>query len=189
MARADGSGMTIGVTPDRAVARIDWGGGVLSVASKESTEYLFRPPPPVLREVESPRDRLVLTGDFPKFGPGELFDHFTKPDLLARWWPPQAEVDLREGGAYVLAWPGRWKLLGRVASFSVGRRLVISWSFEHDPSEDRRVEVVFEPLDGGGARLWVIHSAYGEEKTEREARDGHGRSWEHFLARLRALRP
>ena len=189
MTRADGGGMPIWVTADRAVTKVDWGGGVLMVGSAESTEHLFRPPPPVVREVESPRDRLTLTGDFPGFTPAEMFDHFTKPELLAKWWPPQAEVELKEGGAYVLTWPGQWKLLGRVLAFTVGRRLVFSWTFEHDPSEDRHVEVVFDPLDGGGTRLWVIHSPYDEGDPERKAREGHRKGWEHFLARLRALRP
>ncbi|MCU0728094.1 MAG: SRPBCC domain-containing protein, partial [Planctomycetes bacterium] len=189
MSRADGSGMPIRVSAEREVVGVDWGGGVLTVRAAESTEHLYRPPPPLLREVESPGDRLTLTGDFPKFSPAEMFDHFTKPDLLAKWWPPQAEVELEEGGPYVLTWPGQWRLLGRVLSFLPGRHLVFSWTFEHQPSEDRRVEVVFEPRDGGGTRLWVIHSPYGEGEAERKERAGHRKGWEHFLGKLAALRP
>ncbi len=186
MARSDGRGLTVWVSAGREVLQVDWSGGTWMRRSMESTEALFRPPPPVLREVESPGDRLVLTGDFPNLTPAQLYDHFTKPELLTKWWPPQAQVDLKSGGAYRLVWPGQWTLAGEVRAFEPGKRFVFRWRWEHDPTEDREVEVLFEALPAGGTRLWVLHGRYGTGPGESEARGGHRQGWEFFLSRLRA---
>jgi uncharacterized protein YndB with AHSA1/START domain len=186
MARKDGRSLTAWVSPDREVLQVDWSGGTWMRRSRESTEALFKPPPPVLREVESPGDRLVLTGDFPNLTPAQLYDHFTKPELLTKWWPPQAQVDLKPGGVYRLVWPGQWTLSGEVRACDPGKRFVFRWRWEHDPQEDREVEVLFEALPAGGTRLWVLHGRYGEGAAESGARGGHRQGWEFFLSRLRA---
>src|SRR6476646_7753076 len=62
---------------------------------------------------ESGPELLILTSFYPDVSPRQLFAYWTQPEFLQQWWPPEAEVDLRPGGAYRLSWPSmEWTLRG-----------------------------------------------------------------------------
>lgn len=182
--------LPIWVTADRRIQQVDWGGGNLMSYSARSTKHLFKPGKPAVTQVETGPEKLVVTGGFEKFTPRELYDHFTKAELLTKWWPPEAEVELKEGGNYTLIWGDTWKLIGKVVAFDPGKRFVFTWAWEHAEADapTRTVEVVFEPADGGGARLTLTHGDYGDDPQSVEARAGHLQGWEMFLTKLKELR-
>ncbi len=133
---------------------------------------------------------LVITEEFPAFTPEALFDHWTEPGLLCRWWPQAAAVDPRPGGAYHLAWPRTdWHLRGRYTAVERGRRLAFSWRWDHEPDDAKDVLVTFAPRPDGGTVLTITHGSYTDSAHDREVRAGHLEGWTYFLARLRALRP
>ncbi len=186
-----GNEMPIWIREDRTIQQIDWGGGNLMIYSKENTEHLFQPTPPAVSEVPSDPDQLVVAGDFPGFTPQELYDHFTKEDLLVKWWPPKAKIELKEGGAYELDWAeGGWKLDGKVVAFEPGKRFVFTWfgSTAEEGVPPRTVEVLFTPIEGG-THLELTHSTYDDTPKDQEAKVGHLKGWEHFLTQLKALTP
>ena len=73
--------------------------------------------------------------------PEEVFDAWTNPEVLRRWWAvhpegttPIAEVDLREGGRYRLSMEGpdgeRHTVQGEYSEVDRPHRLVYSWRWE-----------------------------------------------------------
>jgi len=136
-------------------------------------------------------DSITVSGDYPGCPPARLFAYWTEPSLLIQWWPREAAVDPRPGGAYHLAWPSvDWHLRGVYTAIEPGALLAFTWRWDGDEESgrERHVRVIFTPEDCG-TRLAVTHGTYGDSDAERETRQGHIDGWTHFLARLRALDP
>lgn len=131
---------------------------------------------------------LVLSADFPKFSPSALFDQFTNPTLLTRWWPPVAVVDPRVGGKYQFSWPGmKWDLVGEYSTFEPGQQLGFTWFWLHEPHLPvRHVHLTFEPL-GSGTRLRLMHGSYSNDPRDQDDRQSHLEGWTHFFGRLNSL--
>jgi uncharacterized protein YndB with AHSA1/START domain len=182
--------MTVWVDEERVVTKIDWGGNMLSVLSPESTKHLFRPKPPAVTQMETGPEKLVVAGNFPEFPPAELYDHFTKPELLKKWWPQETDIEMRVGGKFQLSWPDPgWTLLGTVKTAEPGRRFAFTWKWKHMPDfPELTVKVDFEPIEGGGTRLTLTHGPYDGSEAHQKEREGHLQGWVHVLARLKALR-
>lgn len=190
MVREDGGKLPIWVSDRREIVMIDWGGGTVMKIDRGDVTRFFEPKPPAVVEVEGPADRLRVSGVFEGWTPAELFDRFTRPDLLAEWWAPEAEVGLREGGPYVLTFPeGGFRLHGEVRSFEPGRRLVFTWKWAHEPEEKAAllVEVGFEEVEGG-TRLTITHGPYADTPEAARERKGHLEGWQGVLGRLKGLR-
>ncbi len=106
-----------------------------------------------------------------------VFDAWTKPEYVRRWWAPesrgvtlvQCDADLRPGGAYryVLARgkAERFAFSGKYLEIARPTRLVYTQSFEPVPGE-AVVTVSFE--ERGGSTTLVAHELY----PSKEALDG-----------------
>lgn len=133
-----------------------------------------------------------------RFGapPERVFDAWTDPRLLSRWWAAVAgwetavaEVDLRPGGRYRLAM--RDDTTGAVHTVSgeyveVRRpeRLAYTWTWEGEPelmrgSEGTLVEVEFA-ADDDATEVVLTHSGF----AGRRIRDLHAEGWNGCLAKL-----
>jgi uncharacterized protein YndB with AHSA1/START domain len=133
-------------------------------------------------------DRLLLAGDFPGFTPHDLFDYWTKPELLAKFWPPVAMTDLRAGGYYRFEWPDSgWYLHGHYLRLERGVRLDFDWTWNHELGRytPLKVEMYFKAIEGG-ARMTIEHFGFAPE--ELQAMPSTAQGWIHFGDRLRALR-
>lgn len=110
--------------------------------------------------------------------PEVVFDHFTRIELLTRWWPTGGHTDVREGGEYVLEWDGPGVTLrGRYIVVDRPVRLQFTWSWDHD-DDDSIVTVEFMAVDAGTiARV-------RQTASSTEERDGYIEGWSHFLGRL-----
>ena len=93
---------------------------------------------PVLQQLASDPDRLVVAIHCPQLTPAQVFDCFVIPDLLALWWPPQAEIEPRVGGSYHLFWAGQdWHLRGYYTAFARGVLCYGRWMRDtEDPIAD-----------------------------------------------------
>lgn len=138
----------------------------------------------MLREIPSGTDTLVLSGDFPA-PPETVFRFWTEPALLTQWWASDAEIEPREGGAYLFSWPQMdWRLRGRYLAFDPNRRIAFTWAWDHEPdTPERRVEVHFDPA-GDGTRVTITHGPYGASSGEQEDRQSHLEGWQYFAGRL-----
>lgn len=123
--------------------------------------------------------------------PQRLFDAWTDPDALVKWWGPadmtcpEAEVDLRVGGAYRIANRNAegevvW-IAGEFEEVSPPERLVYTWRL--GPSEtSERVTVRFEP-QGDATDVIVVH----ERIATAAQREGHELGWNGCIDGLVAL--
>ena len=141
-----------------------------------------------VRQISAADDVIVIEAHL-SMPPDEAYRHWTDPQLLARWWAPQAAFD--PAGMYRYSWPDQgWELSGRVLDADPGRRLRLTWQWSHEPERpERTVEVRFEPDDGDGTRLQLEHGTYGADTDERADRRDVADGWLHFLGRLAALDP
>jgi uncharacterized protein YndB with AHSA1/START domain len=134
----------------------------------------------------SESDRLIVQAQFAHLTPEEVFDAFTTPALLARWWSPEAEVEAGVGGAYHLLWAQQnWHLRGSYVEFTPGKRLAFTWHWDHEPDVPARmVEIDLSP-DGRGTALTLIHGYYAA--GDADERQGHADGWAYFLEQLGQL--
>jgi uncharacterized protein YndB with AHSA1/START domain len=141
-----------------------------------------------LTQLSTNPEILLIEADFPSMTPDVVFNYWTEPFLLQRWWPQNAELDPRVGGSYHFSWPQmNWHLRGSYTSFEPGRQLGFTWRWDHDVQDarDRHVEIRFEPLATGGTRLHLTHGRYLDTPEDQEIRNEHHLTgWQHFLSRL-----
>ncbi|HVT14336.1 MAG TPA: SRPBCC domain-containing protein [Fimbriimonadaceae bacterium] len=132
---------------------------------------------------------LRLTGDFGGFTPTELFDHWVKPELLVKWWPREAEVDPRVGGAYKFSWPDQnWRLEGVYTAFEPGASLGFTWAWNFDApeAEPLQVRLAFAPSEHG-TTLTLEHRSWDQTDAAQQERQGILEGWIHFGMRLAGL--
>jgi uncharacterized protein YndB with AHSA1/START domain len=95
-----------------------------------------------------------------------VFDAWTSPEVMRRWlhcgsdWAtPEAEVDLRVGGKVrvVMRRPDRVEVeaQGEYTLIDRPRRLVMTWTFDDDPSNEQLIELSFTEAAGATTVLLV----------------------------------
>lgn len=118
--------------------------------------------------------------------PEEVFDAWTSPEVLRRWWAvhpegrtPVAEVDLRVGGRYRLSMEApdgeRHTVQGEYQTVERPNRLVYSWRWELDAGglgPDSTVTVEFR---AEGERTTVVLEHAG--LPDADSRDRHAQGW------------
>ncbi|HEY4160058.1 MAG TPA: SRPBCC domain-containing protein [Polyangiaceae bacterium] len=138
------------------------------------------------------RDVSLVLRRLVRASPARVFEAWTRPDELARWWGPNgvtcvgAEVDLRVGGGYRIGnqLPDG-KVLWIVGVFELieaPHKLVYSWRLEPGPDTRERVTVQFEPR-AGGTEVVVTH----ERIANAPLRDQHEQGWHGCLDGLARL--
>ena len=120
----------------------------------------------------------------------DVFDAWTSPDVMRRWFhpapdwaTPEAEVDLRVGGKVrvVMRRPdgtqagahGEYTLIDRP------HRLVMTWTFDDDPSNEQLIELSFSEAEGSTTVLMVNSSISTDER-----RDSQDEGWRGCLDEL-----
>jgi uncharacterized protein YndB with AHSA1/START domain len=96
----------------------------------------------------------------------DVFDAWTSPEVMRRWFhvapdwdTPQAEVDLRVGGTVrvVMRRPDgtEFAAQGEYTLIDRPHRLVMTWTFEDDTSNEQLIELSFRESEGSTAVLMV----------------------------------
>jgi uncharacterized protein YndB with AHSA1/START domain len=151
----------------------------------------------------TPTKQLVLERTI-KASPERVFDAFTDPAQLEKWWWPKgftcpaAEVDLRVGGMYRLAmeWPGfvpidqqfSHHLGGEYYEIDRPHRLVMSGRAVNDEQGElfaTLIEVTFEARDGG--TVLTMRQSYFEPMPPAQAMGGAEQGWSEQLDKLERL--
>jgi uncharacterized protein YndB with AHSA1/START domain len=128
---------------------------------------------------------LVVTRSFN--GPAHIvFDAWTKPELLKRWWIPKSigmsfvscEADVRTGGTYrfVFSHPSSEQpmaFFGKYVEVIPGSRLV--WTNEEGDDDGSVTTVTFE--EKGGETLVVVHELYPSKKALDDAMASGSIAW------------
>src|SRR3982074_1848354 len=132
------------------------------------------PRPPSRTSMERTSDReIVITRTFR--APADIvFDAWTRPEHVRRWWAPQSrgvtlvecDADVRPGGAYryVLARgkAERFAFFGKYLEVARPTRLVYTQSFE-SPDAEAVVTLSFEERDG--STTLVAHELYPSKEV------------------------
>ena len=148
--------------------------------------------------------RLLVIERTLRASPERVFDAFTDPEQLTKWWWPNgftcpaAEVDLRVGGTYRLAmeWPGSIPAEAQFSHHMGGeyyeidrpRRLVMSGRAVNDEQGElfaTLIELTFAACDGGTAL--TMRQSYFEPMPPPEAMAGAEQGWSEQLEKLERL--
>jgi uncharacterized protein YndB with AHSA1/START domain len=122
--------------------------------------------------------------------PERVWQAWTDPRALSRWFGPgdegsvtQADVDVRPGGRYTIAFRTadgeEHRVSGAYEDVDEPRKLSFSWAWQSTPDRVSFVTVRLE-ADAGGTRMSFRHERF----FDRTARDNHERGWTATLAKL-----
>jgi len=115
----------------------------------------------------------------------DVFDAWTSPEVMRRWFhvapdwgTAEAEVDLRVGGKVrvVMRRPdgteaeaqGEYTLIDRP------HRLVMTWAFDDDPSNEQLIELSFSESEGSTTVLMLNSGISTEERRDAQDEGWHG---------------
>lgn len=117
--------------------------------------------------------------------PERIFDAWTDPQKLVRWWGPEGitvprcEMDVRENGAWLTTMrneKGEDHIVSGVYRIiDPPKRLVMTWAWHYDGARtghETELSITLEPVDGG-TRLILVQQTFKES----EHRDNHRRGW------------
>jgi len=124
---------------------------------------------------------------------GRVYQAWTEPEHIARWWSPAAEIvlsileyDLREGGRYFFRyeWPeGVLPVGGDFLTVKKEDCLIFTWNpREPDPDagKESMVAVWFRALPEGHTEIELRHTLFPDEPMKQRHEDG----WAATLDRL-----
>ena len=124
-----------------------------------------------------------------------VFDAWTSSEVIRRWlhpagdWDtPEAEVDLRVGGKVrvVMRKPDGTEVEARGEYTLIDRphRLVMTWTFDDDPSNEQLIELLF--LESEGSTTVVLVNSRISTDERRDAQDWGWRGCFDQLERILA---
>jgi uncharacterized protein YndB with AHSA1/START domain len=127
-----------------------------------------------------------------KAPPARVYDAFTRPEIIAKWWGPdagpvlQVEVDVRVGGRFRIIFQTldgeRHESIGTYRVVEPGRRLVWDTAWVAFPERESLVTLDFVAIPEG-TELTVHHAQLHDE----EVRDAHAAGWAGMLDKLPTL--
>lgn len=112
--------------------------------------------------------------------PERVFELFTDPEQLVKWWPDAADLEPRVGGKMRFVFD-RGEVTGEVTRFEPPSALGFTWNSEQAPGVVTQVDVTLEDLGDGRCRVELVHSGW---EAAPEARAIHEQGWRHFLGIL-----
>ena len=123
----------------------------------------------------------------------DVFDAWTSPEVMRRWlhcgadWEtPLAEVDLRVGGKVrvVMRKPDgtEAQMQGEYTLIDRPHRLMMTWTFDDDPSNEQLIELSFSESEGS-TRVLLVNNGISTD----ERRDGQDEGWRECLDQLERL--
>jgi uncharacterized protein YndB with AHSA1/START domain len=120
----------------------------------------------------------------------DVFDAWTSPEVMRRWFhceadwsTPEAAVDRRVGGKVrvVMRQPDgtQAEMWGEYTLIDRPHRLVMTWTFFDDPSNEQLMELSFSESDGS-TKVLLVNSRISAEKR----RDAQDWGWNGCLDQL-----
>jgi uncharacterized protein YndB with AHSA1/START domain len=117
--------------------------------------------------------------------PDRVFRAWTDAGELDRWWTTTAESDSRAGGAFSYGFEfedvsRNHTYTGTYHDVTPGERVSFPWQTSLG---ETTVDVRIEP-SGGGTKVTLLHSGWGDGAEADEAVELHEQGWSFFLDNL-----
>jgi uncharacterized protein YndB with AHSA1/START domain len=120
-----------------------------------------------------------------------VFDAWTSPEVLKRWWPvgadwetPVADVDVRVGGRLrlVMRSPDGEEFggSGEYVEIRPPERLVYTWAWDGGYRGSQLVEVEFTERDDGTTTVVLTNTGLEDERARQEHREGWDASFDNL---------
>ena len=121
--------------------------------------------------------------------PEHVFELFTDPEQLVRWWPDVARLEPRVGGRLELEFEGRGDVTGEITRYEPPYPLAFTWVRGVAPDVTTQVEVTISDAGAGRARVELVHSGWEAVPADQVAewRALHDAGWQFFLGCLADL--
>jgi uncharacterized protein YndB with AHSA1/START domain len=127
-----------------------------------------------------------------KASPDKIYAAWTRPEMMVRWWGPDAgpvlsaEADLRVGGCFRVVFQTldgeTHDCRGVYREVETGRKLVFTWEWVTMPERRSLVMLELQPIPEG-TQLTLTHAQFFDEA----ARDGHHEGWSGALDKLETM--
>ncbi|WP_017537574.1 SRPBCC domain-containing protein [Nocardiopsis halophila] len=126
--------------------------------------------------------------------PSSVWRLATSPEGLCRWFAfDGAEVEAVPGGAAAFTWKEHGTYRGVVEQADPGRVFAFRWSLDPGadplPGRSTRVELRLRPEEGGGTRVELRETGFGDlplpEGRRRDHAEENARAWQVGLALLK----
>jgi uncharacterized protein YndB with AHSA1/START domain len=124
--------------------------------------------------------------------PARIYAAWTRPELMARWWGPDAgpvlsaEADPRVGGRFRVVFQTldgeTHDCRGEYRQVEADRKLVFTWEWVTLPERRSLVTIELRPLEAG-TEMTFTHAQFFDEV----ARDGHRTGWTGAFEKLDSL--
>lgn len=120
--------------------------------------------------------------------PERVFELFSDPSQLVRWWPDVARLEARVGGRIELEFEGRGDVSGEITRYEPPYGLGFTWVRAVAPDVTTHVDVTISAAEGG-CRVELVHSGWENVPAELvdEWRALHEAGWRFFLGCLTDL--
>ena len=121
--------------------------------------------------------------------PQRVFELFTDPEQLVRWWPDVARLEPRVGGRIELEFEGRGDVTGEITRYEPPYALAFTWVRGVAPGVTTHVQVTIRDAGAGRARVELVHSGWEAVPADQVAewRALHDAGWKFFLGCLADL--
>ncbi|MHA1548135.1 MAG: SRPBCC family protein [Alphaproteobacteria bacterium] len=139
-----------------------------------------------------PEDRTLVVERVFRASPERVFQAWTDPAILARWWGPEGmsipecEMDVRPGGAWSTVMANdegmRLTVSGVYREITPPERLVMTWGWHQEDGSrghETEIEVTLEDAPEG-TRMRLVQSVF----TSLEDRDNHNQGWQSTFNKL-----
>ncbi len=127
-----------------------------------------------------------------KAPPARVYAAWTRPELMARWWGPDAgpvlsaEADPRVGGRFRVVFQTldgeTHDCRGEYREVEVDRKLAFTWEWATLPERRSLVTIGFRVIEEG-TEMTFTHAQFFDEA----ARDGHRDGWSGAFEKLDAV--
>jgi uncharacterized protein YndB with AHSA1/START domain len=118
--------------------------------------------------------------------PEVIFKALTDEKELTQWFPNQAILEARVGGAMEFKFQREdgtvdHRVVGKILEIVPGKKLSFSWKNTSDPDFPNTVVTwTLEPVDGGKTKIMLVHSGFEKGRWL----DLHDGGWSYFIGRL-----
>ena len=128
--------------------------------------------------------------------PDVVWGVITKPEQIKRWFSPEVELDLQEGGEAAFIFPEHdHRIEARVVHVDEPRAFAWRWIHVESPELGSANSTLVEftlTAEGEGTRLRVVESGFTAvewppERDAAEVRAAHIEGWDRHLGDLTAL--